>query len=104
MCNKTIFSATKGILFFGTPHRGSESAGLGNHVARVANFCLAKPRNQLVSGLKEGSEILERISQQFKGIHSNWELVSFTEQVKTDILNGLVSTAQLYILVTNLPC
>ena len=61
----SIFSQTYGVIFFGTPHRGSDFASLGRIVARIAGFGLAESDQALLQALEVGSPELQRIADSF---------------------------------------
>lgn len=62
---KYIAPATFGIIFLGTPHRGSKSASLGKIAYRITEIASRSPNVQLLKGLERNSEILERIGDSF---------------------------------------
>ena len=61
----TIYTDTKGVLFFGTPHRGSGQEPLGDLVAKAAGLGLHRPNTQLLQSLRTDSHILEKQRQDF---------------------------------------
>src|SRR4051794_2103562 len=54
-----IYANTKGVIFLGTPHRGSDKEGLGEVVSKIAKFSFRQPNEQLLQTLKPVSHILE---------------------------------------------
>lgn len=62
---KYIAPATFGIIFLGTPHRGSKSASLGKIASRITEIATRSPNVQLLKGLERNSEILERLGDSF---------------------------------------
>lgn len=62
---KPIAPATFGIIFLGTPHRGSKSASLGKIAYRITKVATRSPNLQLLKGLEKNSEILDRIGDSF---------------------------------------
>ena len=62
---KYIAPATFGIIFLGTPHRGSKSASLGKIMYQITKIATRSPNVQLLKGLERNSEILERIGNSF---------------------------------------
>src|SRR5271169_1005992 len=63
-----IFSSTQGIIFLGTPHRGSGMATLAKVVAFVAKVTLKITNNSLVQDLERDSQTLDRINNSFSRI------------------------------------
>ncbi|KAK8067630.1 hypothetical protein PG996_006742 [Apiospora saccharicola] len=55
-----IYSSTKGVIFFGTPHRGSDKVALGEMLASIAKISLRQPNTQLLDALPQDSHILEK--------------------------------------------
>ena len=63
-----IFSATRGIIFLGTPHRGSGHTTLAKVVATVAQVALHKMDASLIRDLERDSQTLDRIRDSFSQI------------------------------------
>lgn len=61
----SIFASTYGVIFFGTPHRGSEMASLGKIAANIAGLGLAESEQYLLKSLEQGSTELQRIGDAF---------------------------------------
>jgi hypothetical protein len=61
----SIFKNAYGVIFFGTPHRGSEMASLGMIAARIAGLGLAESDCHLLRSLEKGSAELQRIGDSF---------------------------------------
>jgi hypothetical protein len=82
---KPIWEATKGVLFFGTPHRGSSLAKYGAQLARVPTALSMKPTPRLLEALKAGSLVLSELNDSFsrlmhsKGQNEGKSIVSFYE-------------------------
>ena len=88
---RSIFVSTYGILFFGTPHTGSNIA---KWALRLASICravlpshLVDAQPQLVNDLMSGNETLKSIDRQFNQIASRFLIWSFHEGKPTN-LNG----------------
>jgi hypothetical protein len=60
-----IFSATRGIIFLGTPHRGSGMTTLAKLVASIAEVTLQDVNHGLIRDLKRDSQTLDRIRDGF---------------------------------------
>jgi hypothetical protein len=79
-----IKRGTSGILFLGCPHRGSDTASIGQIVARIARVTLfLKPKTQLLESLERDSEQLHDLSEEFSYMHSQFKIVSCYEQKET---------------------
>jgi hypothetical protein len=61
----SIYSATNGIIYFGCPHRGSDSVQYGLIAASAAQALLQTPNKRLLRSLRAGSSELERIADSF---------------------------------------
>lgn len=84
----SIFDATSGIIFLGTPHRGSSAASLGSIAARVARYSLLiNPNMRLLQKLQLYNDFLSEKSHQFSKICSSFRIFSFYETQKT---NGIM--------------
>ncbi|KAF3482204.1 uncharacterized protein GIQ15_04963 [Arthroderma uncinatum] len=77
-----IISQIYGIVFLGTPHRGSNFASILNNILRIAPTTGTKI---YVDELGEGSISINDINEQFRNVCSGLELVSFYETLKTAI-------------------
>ena len=82
----------KGIIFLGTPHRGSDTATWANFVAQAFGALQmgTTTNRSLLSDLTKNSEILSQISQQFVERGSMVRMKTFYETKKSDYLNCLV--------------
>lgn len=88
---KFIAPATFGVIFLGTPHRGSRSASLGKIAYRVTLVATMRPNLKLLKGLERNSEILERVGDSFSQtmLRHNIRLYSFREEQITRKLHIL---------------
>lgn len=73
--------STKGIVFFGTPHRGTDVASWGELVAgiKAASFG-TRPRTTFFRLLRTNSDDLMDLSEDFRPIAQSYALVSFVEE------------------------
>lgn len=66
---RSIFISTYGILFLGTPHKGSDVAQWGSRLEWICNAVMPSgivdSSNQLVDALKTNNETLQNIDRQF---------------------------------------
>jgi len=83
-----IYASTIGVIFLGTPHRGSSKGNLGEVVANVAKLSFRQPNKQLLQTLKSDSHILENQRDQFTTISSKLSIVCIREELPTGV--GLV--------------
>lgn len=90
-----ILRATSAIVFFGTPHRGSNGADIGKTIGRVVNLCLrasqmtgiaGSVRNDLLTVLGSHSQALGDLAISSRNRLRNMEVVTFCE---TETLPGL---------------
>ncbi|KAI0424659.1 ribonuclease-like protein p/mrp subunit [Xylaria sp. FL1042] len=85
----SIYVSTYGILFFGTPHQGSGTANLATFVQRIIDVLLPSKlvdsQAQLLDALKEGSEVLQEITDNFAPLMRDLRIYFFWEQQKTDL-------------------
>lgn len=76
----TICEHTVGIIFFGTPHRGSDKAAYGKILANVASTVMHKPSSKLLSALQSNSDVLARLTSDFRHQLPQYQIVSFYER------------------------
>ena len=86
----SLAATTRSIIFLATPHRGSKSANIGSLLSHVATLAFQSPSKQLLETLKHNSDILSRLSEEFREIHYAFDIVNFYERRKTPGLNSLV--------------
>ncbi|OTA52497.1 ribonuclease-like protein p/mrp subunit [Hypoxylon sp. EC38] len=85
----SIYVSTFGILFFGTPHQGSKAAHLATIAQRMTDALvpsrIVDTKSHLLSNLREGSEVLRDITDNFVPIMERFRVCFFWEQEKTDL-------------------
>ncbi|OAL44043.1 ribonuclease-like protein p/mrp subunit [Pyrenochaeta sp. DS3sAY3a] len=85
----SIFVSTYGILFMGTPHNGSNKAVLASIGSRMINALapskVVDTESQLADALREGSEVLQNITDMFVPLMKNFRIYFFWEQEKTSL-------------------
>ena len=93
-----IYSSTKGIIFLGTPHRGSGSAGWGLLASNLAKVALQGPNERILKGLTVNSELLENLMQVFLQMleDGNFQIHSFFETKPMIGLYGLRDRVQTF--------
>ncbi|KXX73725.1 Protein SERAC1 [Madurella mycetomatis] len=85
-----IATATKGIVFFGTPHRGADSAKWLGSIANVVSALSNQRSSKFIPILETHSEELLEISQDFRGWAPQYALASFYEQEPYPTLKTVV--------------
>jgi hypothetical protein len=86
---KHLNTATHGIVFLGTPHQGSNHAETAIAVTRVVKYAYPWIKTHLLETLQQNSTILQDLADDFRHLHSGFEIVSCFERVPTKL--GLVS-------------
>ena len=88
----TILDCTKGIVFMGTPHCGSDLVPWSLMLINIINQVPLKNKIQkaLLRNLGSNSEMLTDISRQFLHRSSGLKIMTFTEQLNEPPLKGLV--------------
>jgi hypothetical protein len=78
-----IFSATRGIVFLGTPHRGSGMTSLPKLVALVVQAALQNANDSLIRDLERDSQTLDRMREGFSQIlhRRTFVIWSFVEEL-----------------------
>lgn len=86
---RSIFVSTYGILFLGTPHKGSDLGQWGSYLERLCRTVVLKKvvdtEPQLVDALKSNSETLQNIDRQFAQLMDDFHLYFFHEAKPTDL-------------------
>ncbi|KAL8750818.1 MAG: hypothetical protein Q9199_006829 [Rusavskia elegans] len=84
----SIFVSTYAILFLGTPHQGSDKAELASTGRKIIDTMVPSKvfdtDGKLLEALKEGSEILQNVTDMFAPLMKNFRIYFFWEQEKTD--------------------
>lgn len=88
---RDVFESTAGIMFFGTPHGGTDPRGILQHVAELAIKAIGfKVNEQIVNTLLPSSERLRELRDEFGPMahERQWSIHSFQEQLAVKALNG----------------
>lgn len=82
-----VAQLTYGVIFLGTPHRGSSSASLGSLAHGLSRIALRRPNLRLIRALKKNSEILDVIGSEFSHtmLKHTIRLRSFREEKATTV-------------------
>jgi hypothetical protein len=87
---KNVNERTVGIVFFGTPHRGSDKASYGNVLARVAAAVTSRPASPLIAALQTNSKELMKLTSEFRFQLPAYRVASFYETKTIAALSTLV--------------
>lgn len=81
---KQIAPSTYGIIFLGTPHRGSKTASLGKYAYEISRAFTQAPNLRLLRSLERNSEVLDRIGDDFAQtlLRFEFKLCSFREEME----------------------
>jgi protein SERAC1 len=86
---RSIYTCTYGILFFGTPHHGSSKANILSIIQKLASVTIPSSvlntESNLLNALREGSETLQDINDQFCPLMSRFRIFFFWEQERTEL-------------------
>ncbi|KAJ6181354.1 hypothetical protein N7519_011815 [Penicillium mononematosum] len=95
----SIRSATSGLVFFGTPHRGAKAVELGKIAARVARFVSkGHASNDLLDCLEYNSLFTRQMTDRFRHQLEDYRVVSFIEGKKVQI-GGVGPTSISHLVV-----
>lgn len=78
-----IYDATCGVIFLGTPFRGSKLADTGRILATIGNYVGLDSEPQLLEGLKPDSQEYSDLFDKFSRVTKDRELFFFYETKKT---------------------
>jgi len=98
---QSIKDATSGLIFMGTPHRGSDKATYGKVLANVAQFVCHRPPQRLLTALQTNSDVLYRLTTDFRFQLPDYEVCSFYEQRPMTGLSSLIVEKYSALLETN---
>ncbi|ERF71804.1 hypothetical protein EPUS_01719 [Endocarpon pusillum Z07020] len=89
---KSIHDATRGVIFFGTPHRGGNFATLGDRMAQICRVVTGNVRNNIMETLRKDSMFAGDINKDFARRAAALELrvVNFIENLPIARHLGLV--------------
>lgn len=88
---RSVFESTKGIMFFGTPHGGTDPRGFLQHTTELVIKAVGFQVNQqIVDSLLPSSERLAELRDEFGPLahEQQWAIHSFQEQLGIKILGG----------------
>lgn len=97
---RTLLDSVSGIVFMGTPHRGSSIANLGSVVGRIVNTCSATTtatlqnrviRTDLLDYLNHGSKALHDLAVSVRNRLQDLVIISFYETEALSPLSSMVS-------------
>ena len=90
-----IHDATRGVIFFGTPHRGGHLATLGDHLAKICRVVSGDVRNNIMEALRKDSMFASDINKDFERRARALDLrvLNFIETLPIARHIGLVSSS-----------
>lgn len=80
-----IYGSTIGVVFMGTPHRGSSTESYGEIAANIAKLSFRQPNKQLLQTLKPDSQILEKQRDGFTTVSNDIAIVCIREELPTGV-------------------
>lgn len=88
----TVSKYIHGVLFFGTPHRGSDIASWGTTFSKIlrASSFGTSTNSSLIKDLQRKSKTLDMISRSFADCGKDTNIVSFYETEAMDYVGSLV--------------
>ncbi|OAP53696.1 hypothetical protein AYL99_12136 [Fonsecaea erecta] len=98
---QTIKDATVGLIFMGTPHRGSDKAAYGKVLSNAAQFLSHRPPQRLLTALQTNSDVLLRLTTDFRFQLPDYEVYSFFEQRPLKGHSSLIVEKHSALLETN---
>ena len=91
-----VFKSTRGVVFFGTPHKGSNDAKWGQLIRSIASAAF-DTNDKIIRALEPDSELLDKLARDFQDIldEDNLKVCSLLESAgKTGlpVFNGKVGS------------
>ncbi|KAF2967266.1 hypothetical protein GQX73_g6325 [Xylaria multiplex] len=74
-----IWKSTFGLVFFATPQQGGNHAGFGDIVAGIVRSISRNPGNTFMATLKSNSTVLNTITDDFRQMLEDFQILSFYE-------------------------
>lgn len=78
-----IKASTYGLVFFATPHRGGNKAGVGEFAANICSALTGGARNSLLEQLQRNSILNEISTDQFSNQSNDYEVLTYIESKLT---------------------
>jgi hypothetical protein len=86
-----MHESTVGLVFFGTPHRGSQIASYGKILSNIGGVVLSRPSSKLLNALESDRESLLRLESEFMRYLPKYNIVSFYESIPIPPFKHLIS-------------
>jgi hypothetical protein len=77
-----LSKCTRGLIFFGTPHRGGNGATVAKHASRALSIFTGQPASTLLPVLEKRSFFSESLTEHFYLLSNDLKVLSFFEQRK----------------------
>lgn len=101
---RSIYVSTYGILFLGTPHKGSDLGKWGTYLSWLCQAVLpskiVSSDSQLVEALQTNSETLLNIDRQFAQLMDDFHIFFFHEAKPTDLKGTFRYVSQISVLLS----
>ncbi|KAL8709982.1 MAG: hypothetical protein Q9225_007374 [Loekoesia sp. 1 TL-2023] len=82
-----IYEQTAGVIFLGTPHRGSSHVPYANLVANIVGT-VKHVNKKIIKDLEQGSATLESLCESFSSVSQRFHVMCFYEELPTSL--GLI--------------
>ena len=80
-----IYRYTAGVVFMGTPHRGSDKVQLADMLVLAAKVTWRKPNDELLNALRSNASVLNQQRANFTTIMDGFSVVCLYESQPTSI-------------------
>lgn len=88
-----LYKAVFGVVFIGTPHRGSYQTSWASIATNLAKVIAKDHNSQIVEALSHGSEVLEGLQDTFAGIVDRLAICSALEEHEVSMIGKIVDGA-----------
>lgn len=85
-----IVRSTAGVIFAGTPHRGSDQVRWASMATNLAKVTYKDHSSRMSSALARGSEVLDYLQDGFKNIQNDFHVFTFVEELPVYKIGNIV--------------
>jgi hypothetical protein len=81
--HQAVGKAARGLVFFGTPHQGSDYGAIGDVLSSIVRVVRRETSNDIMKSLKRGSKSIDTLTEDFSHHQERFRVVTFCETLPT---------------------